>query len=127
MRLEAHTTSDELLERAQDNDLVWLVSRRSQEQALHLPSHIERFTQEGWFHCRSSREAGVNAGTAPLTLARNQCWIRHAFNSRMISRCLRLSRRSCATASCACGPLSAALMKLLLARLLPRHPYHRLA
>ena len=29
MRLKAYTTSDELLERAQDNDLVWLMSRRS--------------------------------------------------------------------------------------------------
>ena len=59
LRLEAYTTSDELLERAQDKDLVWLMSRSSQEQALHLPSHIERFRQEGWFHCHSSREAGV--------------------------------------------------------------------
>ena len=59
MRLKAYTTSDELLERAQDNDLVWMMSRSSQEQDMHLPSHIERFRQEGWFHCHSSREAGV--------------------------------------------------------------------
>ena len=74
MRLEAYTTSDELLERAQDNDLVWLVSRSSQEEALHVPSHIERFRQEGWFHCRSSREAGVSLELllAPLSTARGR-------------------------------------------------------
>ena len=60
MRLKAYTTSDELLERAQDNDLVWLVSRSSQEQALHLPDHIDRFRQEGWFHCRSWQDSGVS-------------------------------------------------------------------
>ena len=41
MLLEAYTTSDELLERADDNDLVWLMSLSSQEKALHLPSHID--------------------------------------------------------------------------------------
>ena len=74
MRLKAYTTSDELLEPAQDNDLVWLVSRSSQEEALHVPSHIERFRQEGWFHCRSSREAGVSLELllAPLSTARGR-------------------------------------------------------
>ena len=74
MRLEAYTTSDELLERAQDNDLVWLVSRRSLEQALHLPDHIERFTQDGWFHCRSWRDSGVALELllAPLSTARGR-------------------------------------------------------
>ena len=71
MRLEAYTTSDELLESAQDNDLVWLVSRRSLEQALHLPDHIERFRQEGWFQCRSWRDSGVALELllAPLSTA----------------------------------------------------------
>ena len=71
MLLEAYTTSDELLERADDNDLVWLMSLSSQEKALHLPSHIERFRQDGWFHCRSSREAGVSLELflAPLSTA----------------------------------------------------------
>ena len=36
------------------------MSRSSQEQALHLPSHIERFRQEGWFHCRSWQDSGVS-------------------------------------------------------------------
>ena len=74
IRLEAYTTSDELLERAQDNDLVWLVSRSSQEQALHLPSHIERFRQDGWFQCRSWRDAGVALELllAPLSTARGR-------------------------------------------------------
>ena len=74
MRLEAYTTSDELLERAQDNDLVWLVSRSSQEEALHLPDHIERFTQDGWFHCRSWRDSGVALELllAPLSTARGR-------------------------------------------------------
>ena len=74
MRLKAYTTSDELLERAQDNDLVWLMSRSPREKYLHLPSHIERFRQEGWFHCRSSREAGVSLELllAPLSTARGR-------------------------------------------------------
>ena len=74
MRLKAYTTSDKLLERAQDNDLVWLMSRSSQEQDKHLPSHIERFRQEGWFHCRSWREAGVSLELllAPLSTARGR-------------------------------------------------------
>ena len=74
MRLEAYTTSDELLESAQDNDLVWLVSRRSLEQTLHLPDHIERFRQDGWFHCRSWRDAGVALELllAPLSTARGR-------------------------------------------------------
>ena len=39
---------------------------------MHLPSHIERFRQEGWFHCRSWREAGVSLELllAPLSTAR---------------------------------------------------------
>ena len=74
LRLEAYTTSDELLERAQDKDLVWLVSRSSLEQALHLPDHIERFTQDGWFHCRSWRDSGVSLELllAPLSTARSR-------------------------------------------------------
>ena len=59
MLLEAYTTSDELLERAEDNELVWLVSRSSQEEALHLPSHIERFRQDGWSHSRSWQDSVV--------------------------------------------------------------------
>ena len=35
------------------------MSRGSQEQTLHLPSHIERFRQEGWFQCRSWQDSGV--------------------------------------------------------------------
>ena len=74
MRLEAYTTSDELLERAQDNDLVWLVSRSSQEEALHVPSHIDRFRQEGWFHCRSWQDSGVSLELllSPLSTARGR-------------------------------------------------------
>ena len=59
MLLEAYTTSDELLERAEDNELVWLVSRSSQEEALHLPSHIERFRQDGWSHSRPWQDSVV--------------------------------------------------------------------
>ena len=74
MRLQAYTTSGELLERAQDNDLVWMVSRSSLEQALHLPAHIKRFTQDGWFHCRSWRDSGVALELllAPLSTARGR-------------------------------------------------------
>ena len=57
-----------------DNDLVWLVSRSSQEQALHLPYHIERFRQDGWFHCRSWRDSGVSLELllSPLSTARGR-------------------------------------------------------
>ena len=74
MWLEAYTTSDELLERAQDNDLVWLMLRSSQERALHLPDHIERFRQDGWFHCRSWQDSGVALELllAPLSTARGR-------------------------------------------------------
>ena len=74
MRLEAYTTSDELLERAQDNDLVWVMSRSSQQQVLHLPSHIERFIQDGWFHCRSWRDSVVTLELllSPLSNARGR-------------------------------------------------------
>ena len=74
MRLQAYTTSDELLERAQDKDLVWLVSRSSLEQTLHLPDHIRRFRQDGWFHCRSWRDSGVALELllAPLSTARGR-------------------------------------------------------
>ena len=71
MLLEAYTTSDELLKRAQEHDLVWLMSLSSQEKALHLPSHIERFRQDGWFHCRSWRDSAVALELllAPLSTA----------------------------------------------------------
>ena len=74
MLLEAYTTSDELLERADDNDLVWLMSRRSLEQTLHLPDHIERFRQDGWFQCRSWQDSGVALELllAPLSTARGR-------------------------------------------------------
>ncbi len=74
MRLKAYTTSDELLERAQDNDLAWLMLRSSQEQDMHLPAHIERFIQDGWFPCRSWRDSGVTLELllAPLSTARGR-------------------------------------------------------
>ena len=57
--LESYTTSDQLLRRTLDSDLVWLVSRSSQEEALHLPSHIERFRQDGWIHSRPWQDSEV--------------------------------------------------------------------
>ena len=74
MLLEAYTTSDELLERAEDNELVWLVSRSSQEEALHLPSHIERFRQDGWIHSRSWQDSEVTLELllSPLSAARGR-------------------------------------------------------
>ncbi len=49
----------DLLERAQGQELVWLLFRSSNEATLVIPTHLERFRQQGWFHCRSTREAGV--------------------------------------------------------------------
>ena len=74
MWLESYTTSDEILHRAQDNDLVWLMLRSSEERALHLPSHIERFTQDGWIHSRSWQDSGVTLELllSPLSKARDR-------------------------------------------------------
>ena len=72
MLLEAYTTSDELLERADDNDLVWLMSLSSQEKALHLPSHIERFRQEGWFPLPLLAGGRCHTGTVPRPLVHCQ-------------------------------------------------------
>ncbi len=74
MWLYSYTTSDTLFRRAQEFDLVWLMLRSSQEQALHLPAHIERFTQDGWFHCRSWQDSGVALELllAPLSTARGR-------------------------------------------------------
>ena len=60
VRLDQPAASNELLERAQEHDLVWLLSSSAQEAALGMRAHMDRFRQEGWFHCRSSREAGVS-------------------------------------------------------------------
>ena len=110
VQLDQPAASNELLERAPGQDLVWLLASSSQEAALGVRAHLDHFRQEGWFHCRSSREAGV---TLELLLPqfRRRCWIRRAFNSRMMSSCLRLLHRSCATVRCAFVPASAALMK----------------
>ena len=74
MWLKSYTTSDTLLRRAQDNDLVWLMLRSSQERALHLPSHIARFTQDGWIHSRSWQDSGVTLELllSPLSKARDR-------------------------------------------------------
>ena len=60
VQLDKLASSDELLERAQGHDLVWMLSSSAQEAALGVRAHLDRFRQEGWFHCRSSREAGVS-------------------------------------------------------------------
>ena len=72
--LSSDTTSDRLLRRTQDSDLVWLVSRSSKEQALHLPSHIERFKQDGWSHSRPWQDSVVTLDLflSPLSTARGR-------------------------------------------------------
>ena len=74
MFLSSNTTSDELIGRAQTSELVWLVSRSSQEEAQHLPSHIERFRQDGWIHSRSWRDSVVTLELllSPLSTARGR-------------------------------------------------------
>ena len=59
VQLDQPAASNELLERAPGQDLVWLLASISQEAALGVRAHLDHFRQEGWFHCRSSREAGV--------------------------------------------------------------------
>ena len=72
--LETHTTSDRLLRRTQDSNLVWLVSRSSYEQILHLPSHVERFKQDGWSHSRPWQDSVVTLDLflSPLSTARGR-------------------------------------------------------
>ena len=60
VQLDKLVSSDELLERAKGHALVWLLSSSAQEAALGVRAHLDRFRQAGWFHCRSSREAGVS-------------------------------------------------------------------
>ena len=61
VRLDKLASPDELLERAQGrHDLVWMLSSSAQEAALGVHAPMDRFRQEGWFHCRSLREAGVS-------------------------------------------------------------------
>ena len=60
VQLDQPAASNELLERAPEHDLVWLLASSSQEAALGVRAHLDHFRQEGWFHCRSSREAGVS-------------------------------------------------------------------
>ena len=59
VQLDQPAASNELMERAPGQDLVWLLASSSQEAALGVRAHLDHFRQEGWFHCRSSREAGV--------------------------------------------------------------------
>ena len=59
VQLDQPAASNELLERAPGQDLVWLLASSAQEAALGVSAHLDHFRQEGWFHCRSSREAGV--------------------------------------------------------------------
>ena len=66
LRFDELSYPNELLDRAKELDLVWLVSSSALEAALDVPVHLGRFRREGWFHCRSSREAGV---TLELLLA----------------------------------------------------------
>ncbi len=79
MWLYSYTTSDTLFRRAQEFDLVWLMLRSSllgspQEDFLNVHAHLERFRQEGWFHCRSWRDSGVALELllAPLSTARGR-------------------------------------------------------
>ncbi len=66
VQLDQPAASNELFERAPGQDLVWLLSSSAQEAVLGVRAHMDRFRQEGWFHCRSSRKAGV---TLELLLA----------------------------------------------------------
>ena len=60
VQLDQPAASNELFESAPGQDLVWLLSSSAQEAVLGMRAHMDRFRQEGWFHCRSSREAGVS-------------------------------------------------------------------
>ena len=59
--LEQKMPSIDILERAQGRDRVWIMLRSSllvspKEDFLNVHAHLERFRQEGWFHCRSWQE-----------------------------------------------------------------------
>ncbi len=62
--LEQKLPSADVLERAQGRDRIWITLRSSllgspQEDFLNVHAHLERFRQEGWFHCRSWQEDDI--------------------------------------------------------------------
>ena len=63
--LEQKMPSVEVLEHTQGRDRVWIMLRSSllgspKEDFLNVHAHLERFRQEGWFHCRSWQDSGVS-------------------------------------------------------------------
>ena len=79
VKLEQKLPSVDLLERAQGRDRVWIMLRSSllgspKEDFLNVHAHLERFRQEGWFHCRSWRdsEVALELLLAPLSKARDR-------------------------------------------------------
>ena len=72
--LSQDMSSDDLLERAQGHDKVWIMLRNSllgspQEDFLNVHAYLERLRQAGWFHCRSWQEDGnaLELLLSPLT------------------------------------------------------------
>ena len=62
--LEQKMPSADVLERAQGRDRVWIMLRSPllgspKEDFLGVHAHLERFRQEGWFHCRSWQEYDI--------------------------------------------------------------------
>ena len=75
--LKQKLPSADLLERAQGRDRVWIMLRNSllgspQEDFFNVHAYLERFRQEGWFHCRSLKEDDITMELllSPLPAAR---------------------------------------------------------
>ena len=75
--LKQKMPSADVLERAQGRDRVWIMLRSSllgspKEDFLSVHAHLERFRQEGWFHCRSWQEDDITMELllSPLPAAR---------------------------------------------------------
>ena len=64
VELEEKLSSDELLERAQGYDTLWILLRSTQlgspqNDILNVHAYLKRFRREGWFRCRSRQKDGI--------------------------------------------------------------------
>ena len=62
VELEEKLSSDELLERAQGYDTLWILLRSSlaaRKTISSVHAYLKRFRREGWFRCRSRQKDGM--------------------------------------------------------------------